>query len=216
MSLLQKAYIQKSKIFLLPLTGLRKDRIYRPTNTYISGRELISKQFPSGISIQDETLIVLFSKDYERKENESVAKLKVNSPFGNWEKYETETLFSNRNFSDFYEAEDDYIYTFNLSDWSKDWTSFLNGSYSNFTSDAKELIIQFRWKALAADEQKKLYCYLYPYKDECISCFAKELGMRIEDLAKSHELCSKPQLELEDYKYEKINTENLIENESED
>ncbi len=216
MSLLQKAYIQKSKIFLLPLTGMRKDRIYRPTNTYISSRDLVSNEFPSGISIQDNTLIVLYSKDYERKEDESVAKLKLNSPFGNWEKFETETLMSNRNFSGFYEAKEEYVYTFDLSDWSKDWACFLNGSYSNFTSDAKELIIKFRWKALAADEQKKLYCYLYPYKDECISCFAKELGMRPEELAKAGELADKPNLNLEDYKYEKINTENLIENESED
>lgn len=209
MSLLQKAYIQKSRIFLLPLIGIKKDRIYRPTNTYISARGLVSTDFPSGISIQDETIMVVFSKDYEKKELESIMKLKLNSPLGNWEKFETEVLMSNRNFTGFYESEEDYIYTFNLSDWSEDWSNFISGSYSKFSSDAKDKIVNFRWKNLAEEERKKLYCYLYPYKDECITSFAKELTTEPRDLEANiqmlreiGELCNKPDLRLEEYEYQ--------------
>ncbi len=222
MSLLQKAYIQKSRIFLLPLTGIKKDRIYRPLNTYISSPTLISKDYPEGISIQDEILILTYSKDYELNENNSINKLKLNNPVNNWEKFETDILMSNRNFTGFYESKDEYIYTFDLSDWSKDWTNFIIGSYSNFSLEAKKRIMDFRWKSLRADEQKKLYCYLYPSQDECIRSFARELSSNprnleetVNLLKEAKELCSKPDLKLENYIYDsKIEIENLITNES--
>jgi hypothetical protein len=101
MSLLQKTYMQKSRIFLLPLTGMKKHRIYRPINTYISSPTLSSSDYPNGLSIQDETLILTYSKEYEINEINSINKLKINSPINNWDKFETDILMSNRNFTGF-------------------------------------------------------------------------------------------------------------------
>lgn len=224
MSLLQKAYIQKSRIFLLPLTGLKKDKIYRPTNTYISSPTLISNDHPKGLSIQDETLILTYSKNYERNEINSINKLKINNPINNWDKFETEVLMSNRNFTGFFESRDEYIYTFDLSDWSSDWTNFINGSYSKFSADAKRKIIDFRWKTLVEVEQRKLYCYLYPSQEECIRSFARELSIDMKDFEKqvqvlkeAGELCSKPNLDLEMYIYDnKIDIKNFIVDENQD
>lgn len=224
MSLLQKAYIQKSRIFLLPLTGMRKDKIYRPINTYIASPTLVSTDYPNGLTIQDETLILTYSKEYEMNEINSVNKLKLSNPINNWEKFETDVLMSNRNFTGFYESQDEYIYTFDLSDWSSDWTNFINGSYSKFSADAKKKIIDFRWKSLREDEQKKLYCYLYPFQEECIRSFARELSTERKDFQKNvellkeaKELCSKPNLDLETYIYDnKVDIKNLIIDESQD
>ncbi len=224
MSLLQKAYIQKSRIFLLPLTGIRKDKIYRPVNTYIASPTLVSTDYPNGLTIQDETLILTYSKEYEMNEINSISKLKINNPVNNWEKFETDVLMSNRNFTGFYESQDEYIYTFDLSDWSSDWTNFINGSYSKFSPDAKKRIIDFRWKSLREDEQKKLYCYLYPFQEECIRSFARELSTErrdfeknIELLKEAKELCSKPNLDLETYIYDnKVDVKDFITDESQD
>lgn len=224
MSLLQKAYIQKSRIFLLPLTGIRKDKIYRPVNTYIASPTLVSTDYPNGLTIQDETLILTYSKEYEMNEINSINKLKINNPINNWERFETDVLMSNRNFTGFYESQDEYIYTFDLSDWSSDWTNFINGSYSKFSPDAKKRIIDFRWKSLREDEQKKLYCYLYPFQEECIRSFARELSTErrdfeknIELLKEAKELCSKPNLDLETYIYDnKVNIKDFITDESQD
>lgn len=224
MSLLQKAYIQKSRIFLLPLTGMRKDKIYRPINTYIASPTLVSTDYPNGLTIQDETLILTYSKEYETNEINSINKLKLNNPINNWEKFETDVLMSNRNFTGFYESQDEYIYTFDLSDWSSDWTNFINGSYSKFSADAKKKIIDFRWKSLREDEQKKLYCYLYPFQEECIRSFARELSTERKDFQKNvellkeaKELCSKPNLDLETYIYDnKVDVKNFMIDESQD
>lgn len=224
MSLLQKAYIQKSRIFLLPLTGIRKDKIYRPVNTYIASPTLVSTDYPNGLTIQDETLILTYSKEYEMNEINSINKLKINNPINNWERFETDVLMSNRNFTGFYESQDECIYTFDLSDWSSDWTNFINGSYSKFSPDAKKRIIDFRWKSLREDEQKKLYCYLYPFQEECIRSFARELSTErrdfeknIELLKEAKELCSKPNLDLETYIYDnKVNIKDFITDESQD
>lgn len=216
MGLLQKTYIQKSRIFLLPLLGIKKDRVYKETNTYISANNLISKEYRRGISLQDETLIVTYTKDYEKRELENASKLKTNTPYKTWEKFETEVLMSNKYFTNFYETDDEYVYIFNMSNWSIDWTHFINGSYSALSSDAKKLILRFRWEFLAEQERTKLYCYLYPYKDECKSSFATELGMKVTDLTDIKELCDKPNLKLENYVYKNVKLESQVLNDSKD
>ena len=210
MSLLQGEYIQKSRIFLLPLTAIKKDRIYKPTNTYIAAPNLVNKDYPTGISINDQILITVFTKDYERRERDNVARLKLNSIIGSWEKFETDALMSNRNFIGLFETKEDYVYTFDLTDWSGDWYNFIKGAYSEFSPEAKDIILKYRWASLKPTEQKKLYCYLYPYKDECIRSFARELNtdpkqkdvQQLEAiLRETKELCSKPHIAQETYVY---------------
>ncbi len=145
MSLLQRQYIQKSRIFLLPLTGIRKDRIYRPTNTYVSSPSLINQDYPDGISISDETLILVYSKEYEQREQDNIARKKLSSIVGSWGRFETEVLMSNRYFTGFFENKDEYIYTFDFSDWSTDWYSFIKGRYSELSPEANDKILKFRW-----------------------------------------------------------------------
>lgn len=205
-SLLQETYIQKSKLFLLPLTGLKKNKYFKETNTYVSSPDLISADYPSGINFEDEILIVTYSKDYKIKQDNIYNQ--VNANFKNitieetgWDKYET-TLITNKKFIGFHESLDEYLYTFDLHDHAKDWTAFMKGRYTQMSSKAKEIIKKYRWEYLEAPEARKLYCYLYANEDEtCFKDFAEDLGILVDDLMQVKELCSKPNLRLETYVY---------------
>lgn len=205
-TLLQETYIQKSRVFLLPLTGMKKDKRFIPCNTYISSDDLISEVYPHGISRSDQILIITFPIEYEEMEdklnNRIKEKLKLDKDtLSGWEEHKIRTLMSNPKFIGFHKTEEDLIFTFDLSKWSSDWNCFIKGRYSLFGDDAKDEVIKFRWPSLSQIEQRKLYCYLYPYKEECLKAFAEDLDLSIRDLAQVKELCSKPNFSLEDYKF---------------
>lgn len=205
-SLLQETYIQKSRLFLLPLTGLIRNKYFPPTNTYISSPELISSEYPEGINFDDQVLIIAFSKEYKIKQdniyNQVIANFKnVNIEETGWDKYES-VIMSNRRFMGFHETHDEFVYTFDLSEWCDDWRCFMKGRYTKMSERAKKIIKDYKWATLQAIEQKKLYCYLYSNKDEtCFEDFAEELGYPVEELRSVKELCSKPDLRLETYKF---------------
>lgn len=203
-SLLQKTYIQKSRLFLLPLTGLVRNKYFPPTNTYISSPDLNCEGYIDGINFEDEILIIAYSKSYKIKQDNIYNQ--VTSNFKNisieetgWDKYES-LIMSNKRFMGFHESQDEFLYTFDLSEWHTDWNLFLKGRYSQMSKRAKRIIKEYKWTSLQAIEQKKLYCYLYPNEDEsCFEEFANELGLQVDDLKRVQELCSKPNLKLETY-----------------
>jgi len=203
-SLLQKTYIQKSRLFLLPLTGLARNKYFPSTNTYISSPDLISSEYSSGIDYEDEILIIAYSKIYKIKQDNIYNQ--VNANFKNigieetgWDRYET-VIMSNKRFIGFHESEDEFLYTFDLSDWHDDWKHFIDGRYTLMSEKAKKIIKGYKWESLQPIEQRKLHCYLYSNKDEnCFKDFAEELGLSVEDLKKIKELCNPPNLKLETY-----------------
>lgn len=190
-SLVQRTYLQKSKLFLLPLTNL-KDKYYKMMNTYVSSDDLISEQYPYGISIADEILIVTYPKEC-KKDSE-------NDLLSSWSKFEIDTLLSNDSFLAFHETDNEYIYTYDISDWHIDWNHFMNGKYSQFSEKAKKKITDFRYDSLTKTARNKLYCYLHPNEEECVKAFAEELKVEVQDLLRIKELCNKPNFELEAYK----------------
>ncbi len=196
--------MQKSKLFLLPLTGLLKNKYFKITNTYISSPDLISLEYPDGINFDDRIIIVVYSKEYKIKQDNIYNQ--VSSKFKNisieetgWEKYETDIINSNKRLLAVHETIDEFIYTFDLSDWNKDWSNFLKGRYSLLSRKAKDTIKEYRWPSLKDIERRKLYCYLYPNEENCFKDFAEDLKVPIEDLKEVKELCSKPNLKLETY-----------------
>lgn len=203
-SLLQETYLQKSRIFLLPLTGLSKDKYFREINTYMCSPDLTSTDYPEGIGFEDKLLIVNYSKSYKVKQdniyNQVTANFKnISIEETGWDKYETK-LMSNKTFSGLHETADELIYTFDLSNWSDDWNFFMKGKYSKISKRAKELVRNYRWTSLSEIDQKKLYCYLYLNEDQnCFKDFAEELGVPVGDLQQIGELCSKPDLKLETF-----------------
>ena len=205
-SLLQKTYLQKSMLFLLPLVGLQRNKYFQITNTYICAPELVSAEYPEGIGFGDEIIILAYSKEYKIKQDNLFNQ--VASSFKNlsieetgWDKHES-TLISNKRFMALHESEDEYLYTFDMTEWHMDWNFFLKGKYTLMSDKAKRTIRDYKWQALKPIEQKKLHCYLYANEDEkCFEDFAAELKCTVEELrAMTRELCSKPDLRLETYK----------------
>lgn len=212
-SLLQKTYVQKSRIFLLPLTGVRKDAVFKPINTYISSPDLVSSVYPYGIVEGDYILIMNFPKSYkeqaDRLSKTIARKIKYTKDVENsWDNYYSDYIFSNPLFLNSHETDDEYIYTFDLSDWKFDWDNFLIGRYSKLSQSAKDRILRYRWNDLKNSERNKMHCYLYPMKEECLRSFAEDLQISIEDLKEVRELCSKP-----DFRLETFNCGPLVKNE---
>lgn len=210
-SLLQEEYIQKSRLFLLPLTGLKINNYFKATNTYIASPDLISDEYPEGISFADEILILAYSKEYKIKQDNIYNQVQAN--FKNisleetgWDKYEN-ILIANKRFMSFHESPEEYLYTFNMHHFANDWSYFLKGRYSKMSDKAKNIVKDYRWSSLKPIEQRKLYCYLWPNetppdeKKGCFEFFAEELGIPVEDLEQVKELCSKPNFKLETYTY---------------
>jgi hypothetical protein len=207
--LVQRTYIQKSRIFLLPLTGIPFSKHFLPTNTYIASPGLISDAYPEGIKKEDQILIILYSKVYKKRDDELYKKLndtlikKISSedeiPSG-WDSFETNKLLSNPNFLAFHETKDEFLYTFDLSGYGEDWNNFLDGRYSLFHEVTKEKVKNWRWLDLDVYNQTKLLCYLWPTNRDCLEAFAQDLRMEIDQLRDVKELCDKPNLLLETYK----------------
>jgi hypothetical protein len=198
-SILLQSYIQKSRVFLLPLTGLIKHETFKSLNTYISSDVLNADDYPKGIKPRDEILIVTYPKEYKRYriKTEFEKILEEELEVSPWESFESKSIMSNRNFMAYHELEDEMAYTFDMSKFSGDWTNFLRGRYSLFTQASKEKIINFRWSSLGKRGQKQLHSYLYP--ERYMKEYAEQLGVPVEELLEVKELCSKPNLTLENY-----------------
>lgn len=192
-TLLQRSYIQKSKLFLLPLTAIKRDRVFKPSNTYICSPDLISEEYPSGIDDKDYILIVEFPARYKPGKKEE-------SEESSWDKYEVAALFSNKNFIGFHEAGNSFVYTFDLSYWKSDWNKFLEGRYSLFSKEAKDIVYRYREGVLSDEDKRKIKSYLHPYIEEFIKQVADELGEDVEDIRKVKELCSAPDIKKETYR----------------
>jgi hypothetical protein len=102
MSLLEKTYIQKSSLFLLPLLGIKRQKYYRLDNTYISD--------PSqDITSDDMYLITAYPKGYK-----------------DFEEFEYKLLLSNKHFDKYYETNAHHVYIFDMAEyWSGDFKKFL-------------------------------------------------------------------------------------------
>lgn len=195
---MQQTYIQKSRLFLFPLVGIRNDRVFRPTNTYVSSKSLKTYEYPDGIRPRDHILILCYPREYSQG---IVADA--------WSSFESEQIVANQKFLGIHETEDEFIYTMNMASWSSDWRHFLHGKYSLFSDKAKKMILNFRRAAdgsslLKPTEHRKLYCYLYPYEEKCVESFAEELGMPTLDLKEVRELCSKPDMAQEGFRCENL------------
>lgn len=175
-------------------------------NTYISSSGLVSEEYPQGIRPEDKLLIVSYPRTYLEESEKLVQRISHMSQINPeeitetpWKKYEVNSIFANRNFIAYHETSEEMLYTFDLSKYESDWNSFLKGRYSQFNDATKQKIIQYRYEDFTSDARKKMFCYLYPYKNECVIEFARELDMDIEELKLIKELCNKPDFRLENY-----------------
>lgn len=180
-------YVQKSRIFLYPMLGIKRGHSSTPINTYIAweGRYALSD--------------CKFICEYYIRDDEEFKNL------------ERDKLAGNPLFDTFYQLEDDVgIYVFDFSDYVEDFLNFYKGRYSKLSSQTKRKILNFFKNH--ATHHVYIESYLYPKKyiplyADLLSGESKDIPDMIKLLKEVGELCSKP-----DMSKECLVTKNFLEN----
>lgn len=165
-------YFQKSKSFLYPALGIRKQAPFIPLNTYVS--------IEGDINAKDMKLVCVFES------NES----KI------YKDFEAENILSNPLFLKKIESNDNIIYIFNFEIYKADWFNFLSGKYSKFSKVLKMAIKKYYGEK--SIEYQYIETYLFP--ENHFDIYSKLLHMNYEVISASGELCDKFNLEKETLK----------------
>ena len=167
---LQKQYIQKSRIFLYPLLGIRRGGSNTPVQTYLT--------WDGMYTVNDYKFIVVYH-------------LRDDEEFKN---FEEKKLLGNPLFSDFFELEDgSAAYVFDLSEYKKEYKLIVNGKYSMLPEAYKNKVLSFFKNH--HQHHTSIMSYLKPEK--FIGNYAQLLGVKESLLREVGELCSLPDLNLE-------------------
>lgn len=159
---LYSKYFQKSKSFLYPALGTKKNDPFTPTGTYISIEDCIGPE--------EIRLICTF----EKNETEE------------FKEFEKQILIENPLYEQKIEIENYYVYIFDFQIYENDWFSFLLGKYSKFSSMLKKAIKQYYGKN--SQEYKFIDTYLYP--EDHFETYSKILDVSVDDLKQIGELCN--------------------------
>lgn len=179
-----KRYVQKSKVFLLPLINLKKDLYVKPIKTFIIDKV-------ANVTVNDRKLILPFFKDNS-------------SEFNYYENNHIMTC-DYLDVSSYYETDKFRVYSFKLNHIENDFDLFLEGKYTKFSKKTKSLIHLY-WGKLKKNNfypHPKIEAYLYPNL-EIYKQVAEELNLPLEMVIETEELLDPPNLNLEELHIESI------------
>ena len=187
---LYNRYFQKSKSFLFPILGIKKNSTYPPLDVYLSWENVYD--------ITDKKLIVTYKKH----------------DTNDWKKYISD-LMNNHLFNDYHLTEDDSIIvlSFDLNCVKDDYEKVLDGKYSKVSNLLKKKIRDYY--SFNSPEWTYMESFLFPEK--YTKFYSDMLDVNEEHIRFTGELCDKPNLELETLKikpYAKINDVDKINMES--
>lgn len=159
-------YIQKSRLFLYPLLGIKRGGSVTPKETYMS--------WDNVYTLDDNKLIVVYH-------------LRDDSEFKRFE----DNVQKNKYFETFFELDDETgAYVFDFSDLKSDYKKIINGKYSKLNDDFKINILKFFKNH--SKHQSYIQSYLYPSK--FYNDYADVLRVPTSLLKEVGELCSLPDL----------------------
>ena len=185
-----KKYFQKSKSFLLPALGIKKDQRFIPIQSYM--------QWSGMYKLSDKNLILTYYKSDEPT----------------WNKYLLNTLMSNRMFNEYYELDEETIaLSFDMHTVSEDFEHVIAGKYSKLSKQTKTKIREYY--GYSSPEWAYMESFLFP--DRYIPTYSKILDVDEEHIRFTGELCDLPNLNKETLKikhYAKINDVDQINMES--
>jgi hypothetical protein len=173
---LYKEYFQKSKVFLYPFLGIKKGVRFVPTQTYLS--------WGDKYELDSNKLLCLYLTDKDNKNDFTLfsdKKLKTLPVF------EKECIIDEFNFL--------YIFDLALPLKKRDIKKFKQGKYSKLNKETKEVIIKFFGESGKIAEYIESYLYPEYYWED----YSELLNVNQEDLQEVGELCSKPDLQKEDF-----------------
>ena len=185
-----KRYFQKSKSFLLPILGLKKDFKYAPIQSYM--------QWAGIYKLSDCNLILTYEKSDEPS----------------WNKYLLNTIMANRMFNEYYDIDDETIaVSFDLYSISEDYQYVIDGKYSKLSKQTKSKIREYY--GYNSPEWAYMESFLFP--ERYIPTYSKILDVEEEHIRFTGELCDLPDLDKETLKlklYAEINDVDKINMES--
>jgi hypothetical protein len=179
-SSLYNKYFQKSKVFLYPLIELPKTNLISSFQTYIAWENIIRQE--------DYKLICVFT-DVDKEE---------------FIKYEDKYIITSKYYLDKHLGlNNECVYIFDLSAFSKDWNNFLKGKYSLFSEKAS-LLIQKHY-GIKSNEYEYIKTFLEPSK--YIKLYSQLLEIDEEIIKSIGELCDPYDINKEFLKFSLINSE---------
>lgn len=178
---LYSKYFQKSKSFLYPALGIKKNSKYLPTGTYISVEGYIGAEEVKFVCIFDKTT----TDEYLL--------------------FETAMLVENPLFLEKHELEDSLVYIFDYSIYKHDWFNFILGKYSKFSNVLKKAIKTYYGDK--SSEYQYIDTYLYP--EEYFDDYAELLDVDVKSLKTIGELCDSCDMDKENFHFPKEYLENL-------
>lgn len=155
-------YFQKSRSFLFPALGIKKQSHITPSGTYLA--------IDNKISVEDFKLICTYRDD---------------GSLG-FKTFEEAMLIGNPLFVEKFKVDGFSIYVFDLEIYAQDYINFLLGKYSKLSNQLKKAIRLYYGENSA--EYKYIDSYLHP--DKYFEVYAKLLGVSINTLKKIGELCN--------------------------
>lgn len=178
---LYNKYFQKSRSFLFPALGIKKNSPYTPAGTYVA--------LESRYGADDMKLIVSYKVDQTE----------------DFRTFESQMLVGNPLYEELISIRDYNLYVFDFQVYQNDWFHFLTGKYSKLSAVLKKAIRSYYGDG--SSEYKYIDSYLYPEK--YYEVYAKLLDVDIKSLKKIGELCDSWNMEKETLKIPVENLESL-------
>lgn len=170
---LYSKYFQKSRAFLMPILGIKKNTPYPTINSYMCWENVYL--------LTDYKLVLTYYVSNDAK----------------WDQYLLNTLMNNQMFDEYHEVNDEIIaVSFDLHSRKDDYEHVLFGRYSKLSKMTKTRIRDF----YGYDSPEWAYLESFLYPDKYIGTYSKLLDVDPKHINHTGELCDKPDLEQETLK----------------
>ena len=170
---LYSKYFQKSRTFLMPILGIKKNTEYPSINSYMCWEDVYL--------LTDYKLVLTY---YTRDD-------------AKWDNYLLNILMNNQMFDEYHEIDGEIIaVSFDLNSRKEDFENVLFGRYSKLSKMTKARIRDF----YGYDSPEWAYLESFLYPDKYLDTYSKLLAVDPEHIKHTGELCDKPNIDLETLK----------------
>lgn len=167
---IQQTYIQKSRIFLYPLLGIRRGVSVTPIQTFMAWQGVYT--------VSDHKFIA----QYHLRDDQE------------FKTFEEKMLIGNPLFHDMFELEDGTgVYVFDMSENKAAYKRIVHGKYSKLDDDHKKKILSF----FKHHHTHHAYIESYLYPKKYFDNYASLLKVPVSLIKEVGELCSLPDLTAE-------------------
>lgn len=171
---LYNRYFQKSRSFLVPILGIKRETRYPFMQSYVAWEDIYSQQ--------DQKLVLTYAKREHDVE---------------WDDYVLSQLMASKMFDEYHEIEGDTVaLSFDLNCVEQDYVCFLNGTYGKMSKLVKQKIRDY----YGPNSPEWVYMETFLFPAKYTKMYSYLLDVDEEHIKFTGELCDKPNFELETLK----------------